>query len=424
LVGTPVAASILLLFHFGPLAQTSARRYVNHPAEMAEVVLFCCALAAFASKLWRARAERKACRGQLLPAWDGQPMPPSEAAGLLAGLNKWSSALGDTYLVQRLRAVLHFLGSRGSAAGLDDQMRTLADNDALTLEGSYALTRFITWAIPILGFLGTVLGITQAISGVTPEMLETNLSYVTDGLALAFDTTALGLGLTMITMFVSFLVERVEQGVLDQVDHYVDSQLAHRFEQAAGADGDFVAALRQNTQVLLQATEQLVQRQAAVWGQTLQELERRRAGVEDRLFRQLTAAVEGALDRTQETHARRLQALEQQALEQTAGFAQHLAGLGQAITEAGRQQQAGLSQIAQGMTAQAQTLAGLQADEQHLLRLQHTFEQNLAALAGAGAFDQAVHTLTAAIHLLTARAEGLPAGAVAGRLGMRPGAAA
>src|SRR5205085_5071560 len=121
---------------------------------------------------------------------------------------------------------LDFLKNRGSARGLDDQLRALADEDALALDGSYSLTRFITWAIPILGFLGTVLGITGAISGVTPEVLENSLSTVTDGLALAFDATALGLALTMTTMFLSFLVERAEQNILASVDRFVENQLA------------------------------------------------------------------------------------------------------------------------------------------------------------------------------------------------------
>src|SRR5262249_57583182 len=127
----------------------------------------------------------------------------------------------------------------------------------------------ITWAIPILGFLGTVLGITKAISGVTPERLENDLSTVTDGLALAFDATALALGLTMLLMFLSFLVERAEQGVLDMVDRYADAQLAHRFERTGPEGSEFVAVVRQNTAVLLRATEQLVQRQADIWTDTL-----------------------------------------------------------------------------------------------------------------------------------------------------------
>lgn len=93
---------------------------------------------------------------------------------------------------------------RGSAEDLDDQLRNFADADSIEFEGSFGLTRFITWAIPILGFLGTVLGITGAISGVTPEMLEKSMSTVTDGLALSFDATALALALTMVCMFLAF----------------------------------------------------------------------------------------------------------------------------------------------------------------------------------------------------------------------------
>src|SRR5205085_11744944 len=151
---------------------------------------------------------------------------------------------------------LDFLKNRGSARGLDDQLRALADNDALALDGSYSLTRFITWAIPILGFLGTVLGITKAISGVTPEVLEQSLSSVTDGLALAFDATALGLALTMVTMFAGFVVERAEQGVLEAVDRYAADQLAHRFERPGGGQGQALAAVQQNTRLVLEGLRQ------------------------------------------------------------------------------------------------------------------------------------------------------------------------
>jgi len=49
-------------------------------------------------------------------------------------------------------------------------------------------------------------------------------------------------------------------------------------------------------------------------------------------------------------------------------------------------------------------LTRVQEGEKQLIRLQEVLSQNLAALAGAGAFEQAVNSLTAAIHLLTARA--------------------
>src|SRR5262249_4484479 len=153
------------------------------------------------AKLFALRAERRALRAGVLPRWDGQAVAVEEAPRLLARLAAVPSRLRNTFLYQRVAAVLDFLACRKSADALDDQLRALADNDAMALDASYSLTRFITWAIPILGFLGTVLGITGAISGITPEVLEKSLSGVTDGLALAFDATALALSLTMTTMF-------------------------------------------------------------------------------------------------------------------------------------------------------------------------------------------------------------------------------
>jgi biopolymer transport protein ExbB/TolQ len=393
------------LIHWGPLRETTLRRYVSHPVECVEVVMFCGALGALGAKLWGYRTERRASRLAVLPPWDGQAVAVTEAGKLMAELNKLPRKWQSTLMVKRAAAILDFLCRRGSAAELDDHIRTLSDNDALALEGSYSLTRFITWAIPILGFLGTVLGITGAISGVTPEVLEHSLSTVTDGLALAFDTTALALGLTMATMFFSFLVERGEQGVLDVVDCYTDRELAHRFVRAAAEGGEFVEVVRRNTDVLLQACEQLVQRQTTLWTQALEESDRRRLQAEQSLQDRLSTPLEAALERTLQTHAQRLAALNQQTLAQDHAVGEQLVALADAVREAAREQQAALAQVAEGVARQVQALSRLQDGESHLCRLQETLNQNLAALAGAGAFEQAVHSLAAAIHLLTARSQ-------------------
>lgn len=411
LLGLPLAAGLLAMFHAGPWRDTPYQRYVSHPAEWAEVVLFCCAMGAFAAKLARSVVERRAFRAGLLPDWDGRPVAVKEATSLLARLDQLPRRLQRTFLGGRVAAVLHFLRDRGSANELDDQLRNLADTDALALEGSYALTRFLTWAIPILGFLGTVLGITDAIAGVTPEKLEESLGNVTGGLALAFDATALGLALTMITMFIGSVVERAEGGILERVDQFADRQLAHRFERSAAAVGDWAGVLEQQTQVLLQTMEQLVRRQAEVWAQALAEVDRRRAEADERQAQRMVAALEKALDQTLVTHTHRLMAWEQQAVERGAGVVERLAAQASAVCEAGREQQAAVAKLVQGIAGQAQMLARLQDGEKQLLRLQEGLHQNLTALAGAGTFEQALHTLTAAIHLLTTRsAAALPPG--------------
>jgi hypothetical protein len=327
---------------------------------------------------------------------------------MLSHLQSLPGRWQETYIVSRIRAILHFLWKRGSAGELDDQLRALSDTDFLALESSYSLTRFITWAIPILGFLGTVLGITASISGVTPDVLENDLSKVTDGLALAFDATALGLALTMITMFLSFLTEKAETRILETVDQFVDRHLAHRFERSAGPPGDFVAVLQQNTQVLLQAMELLVKQQAEIWAGAAARANQQRSETEARLGEQVTRSLEKALDRTLETHTQRLLAWEKQTNENHAAVVERLAARAAAVCEMGRDQQAAVAKLVQGLTGQAQFFGQLQDGEQQLLRLQESLNQNLTSLAGAGAFEQAVHSLTAAIHLLTTRSAGLP----------------
>lgn len=423
-VGVPLAAAVIGLIQYGPFRNTMAAKYTQHKCECVEVLLFCCAVSALGAKFWQSRTERAACRAAVLPPWDGQPAPVTTAGGLLASLDRLPQRFRNSYLVRRVGAVLDFLCSRGSANELDDQMRALADNDSVALEASYSLTRFITWAIPILGFLGTVLGITQAISGVNPEVLEKNLSTVTDGLAEAFDTTALGLALTMVTMFISFLVERVEQGILEAVDGFVDRQLAHRFERIAPESSEFVTVVRQNSQALLQTTEQLVRRQAEVWAAALAQVDKRRAEVETRQQERLTAGLESALERTLETHARQLAVLHKEVIAQSGGLVERLAVLATTVRETGREHLTAVAQTAQAVAATTAGLTRLEEGGKQLVRMQELLNQNLAALGEAGNFEAAVQSLTAAIHLLTARAGATASTAEGARRLARPGAAA
>ncbi len=401
LVGIPVSAALLYAIHAGPLAQHEAARYVKHPVECVVVVMFCMAVAALGSKFLASLRERAALRASLLPEWDNQPVPVAEADKLLADLDKQPRRYRNTYLGRRLAAVLEFVHNRRSAAELDDQMRGLADADAMSLEGSYALTRFITWAVPILGFLGTVLGITGAISGVTPEKLEHELNAVTDGLALAFDATALALGLTMVMMFLSFLTERLEQGILERVDATAERLLAHRFERVTGEGGAFVEVLRQSSQTLLQTSEQLVQRQAEVWAKAMEEADKRRIDAEQRSQGRLADVLENAIQKTLDAHSQRLIDVEKHSGNQASVLIEKLTALSTAVREAGREQQNLLAKVVQGLASQTDSLSRLQDGEKQLLRLQQSLQQNLDALAGSGAFEQAVHSLTAAIHLLT-----------------------
>jgi len=367
------------------------RRYLQHPVEKVEVVLFCCAVIALLVKLLDVPRQYLALGRPVLPTSAGEPVPAGDADTYLNMARQQPYWVRASRVGQRREAALHFVAARRSADGLDDHLRTQADNDAIALDGSYGLTRFITWAIPILGFLGTVLGITEAIAGVTPEVLEQSLSSVTDGLALAFDTTALALGLTMVLMLASFLVERAEQTLLSAVDARIEDELAHRFRRDAAVPA-------------LAGVEVLVEKQAEIWARSLEAIEQRAARQQE----MLTAALAQALQQTLAKHDAHLEALESrvqarhvQILEQMVVLADHCVKLGQ-------DQQAAVQRLAEGLLAQGKVWQQIQHGEQHLLALQASLQQNLAAVLATGSFDKAIEALLAAIHLLTARATPAP----------------
>jgi biopolymer transport protein ExbB/TolQ len=402
ILGLPLAAAVLATLHVGPLRNTPAYRYIEYPVENVEVALFCCALGTLAAKLWINRSEQRALSADVLPRWDGKPVPVADAAKLLAHVSRLPRRLQNTYLARRVSAVLDFLCQRRTAVDLDDQLRALADNDSLAMDSSYALTRFITWAIPILGFLGTVLGITGAISGVKSDDLE--LGSVTGGLAYAFDATALALGITMITMFCSFLTERAEGSVLEEVDRVIDRELAHRFQRGDSDLGPLAEGLRQNAAILLESMQQLVERQAAVWAQTMTETNRRAAEVEAISQERLGAALEKALERSLVAHDQRLKLVEKQAVDGTSRLLEDFGQVAVAVRNTGREQQEALARVAQGLAAHSSTLHQLLQGEKYLLQLQAALQHNLEAVSTTGAFEQALHSLTAAVHMLTARA--------------------
>jgi biopolymer transport protein ExbB/TolQ len=328
---------------------------------------------------------------KLLPRWDGKPIAVSEAASL-----EQSLALADgqsSMIVRRVSGVLNFVSSRGSANALDDHMRTLSDNDAIALDGSYALNRFMIWAMPILGFLGTVLGITEAISGITPEQMENNPGAVSNGLIKAFDATALALSLTLISMFFNFLVEKLEQGLLERVDHYVDAELAHRFVRTAANEVGAGSP----------ALQQLVETQISLWSASMEKAEQRWLRDGPKHLEQYAAALHQSLDAALTRFGQRIVETEKKLFDRQQVLVESVGKIAKTMNDNNQSHQLALARLTDAICLSVEMISKVQSSEAQMIQLQETLSQNLALLANSTTFEQAVESLTAAIHLLTTR---------------------
>lgn len=86
----------------------------------------------------------------------------------------------------------------------------------------YNMIRYITWLIPTLGFIGTVIGIGAALQE-TARMNgqgDNFIAAVTDKLAVAFDTTLVALVMSAILVFIMYIVQGREEKSLTQIGQY------------------------------------------------------------------------------------------------------------------------------------------------------------------------------------------------------------
>ena len=139
---------------------------------------------------------------------------------------------GESFLVNRVLRGLEHFRVRNSNPEVASVLTAQSDIDANAVQSSYAILNVFIWAIPILGFIGTVIGISAAVSGIDTSgditVLKESLSNVTGGLATAFDTTLIALVMSMFVMFPTSSLQKAEEDLLNSVDEYCNENLLKR----------------------------------------------------------------------------------------------------------------------------------------------------------------------------------------------------
>lgn len=370
----------------------------GHPIEYVETAMFFVGLAALGIKLLDVLHQHSTLDRVRIPTADETNSRPEDSGALLAELAQLPARLADSYLVRRLREALQYVQRKGSADELDEQLRYLSDVDAARQHDGFALSRLIIWAIPILGFLGTVIGITLAITNLSPEQLAARegVDALTHNLGVAFNTTATALALSMVLMFASFLIERIETELLAAVDERAADALVGRFEQLGGGTDPQVKSIRKMTDAVIHASEKLVARQAELWQGTIDSAHQQWSSLSGAAAQQTQQALEAALTNSLNRHAEHIAAAERQAGERTEQLSQRLAAAMISYAKATQHQQAELAR--QGEIMQRAIEASGKVTS-----LQEALNNNLNALAGAKNFEDTVMSLAAAIHLLNTR---------------------
>ncbi len=399
--GTLLCVAFYALIHYGLIGSDMVNRYfTGHPVEYIEAALFFVGVASLTAKGLDVVGQfGTLSQVQLVPRTEGG-QAISEVPGLIAALRELPGYIRNSYLVQRLTTTLEFVDRKGGGGGLEEELKHQSELDSMRQYEGFALVRMIIWATPMLGFLGTVIGITLALGNLSPQALvatpEKAMEGLLAGLSVAFDTTALALTLSMVLMFCLFIVNQMETSLLEAVDKRVDRELVGRFADVTVQADPQLASVSKMSQAVLQAVESLVERQAELWNQSLRESQQHWDHITKAAGTNIEACLESAFRRSIREHAQELARHEQDAQLRTDHRWEQLQSVLKDNAEVMRGQQVEL--VKQGdLMLQAINATG------EVTKVQHALNENMRSLSLMGKFDETVMSLSAAINILNAR---------------------
>jgi biopolymer transport protein ExbB/TolQ len=176
-------------------------------------------------KALKIRAQRQAMRLAFVPEDTGFVLNASTADAVVEAIDRAVDDPTRFLFLARCRNVLRMMRNLGRVSDVDEILASRADQDDGAMDSGYTILRGMVWAIPVLGFIGTVVGLTQTMAefgavldsaGNMAELTE-NLKKVLSGLETAFVTTAEALIAVIFIYLAQTLVRRADEELLDDM---------------------------------------------------------------------------------------------------------------------------------------------------------------------------------------------------------------
>jgi biopolymer transport protein ExbB/TolQ len=173
----------------------------------ATIILMFWALGIMAYKTVVQRRETMALESEILRLPDGLKILPEDTREYARQIESLSA---ETRRLLVPRALLGALARFGATRNVQDASTVahgICQSEAERLDSDMALLRYIAWAIPAIGFIGTVRGIGNALSQ-AHKAVTGDISGVTEGLGVAFNSTLIAL---LLSIFLMFLMQQLQQ---------------------------------------------------------------------------------------------------------------------------------------------------------------------------------------------------------------------
>lgn len=142
----------------------------------------------------------------------------------------------DTSLVKTLIASLRRYEATRDVQNASSVINLCIESTAMKLEAGNSMILYFIWAIPSIGFIGTVRGISLAL-GEADKALSGDIAGMTENLGVAFNSTLIALLISVVLMALLHLLQNLQDGLVVNIEEYCDRYLVQRLSDHSAVSG-------------------------------------------------------------------------------------------------------------------------------------------------------------------------------------------
>lgn len=187
-------------------------------------ILLLWALAILAYKSVATLRHRSLFQTELIPLSEGMRILPEDVRDLSRRIQALPPVQQRSLLPRSLSAGLQRFGASGSIQDVAGAVQAHCASEAERLDSDLAMIRYISWAIPSVGFIGTVRGIGEAL-GQAHKAIEGDIMGVTRSLGVAFNSTLIALLISIVLMFLVHQLQQLQERYVLDAEAYCEEHL-------------------------------------------------------------------------------------------------------------------------------------------------------------------------------------------------------
>jgi len=190
-------------------------------------ILMLWAIAIMAYKAFSLNKHRALLLLDLIPLAEGMRILPEDTHDLSRQIQALPPAQKEALLPRVLLSALQRFSSTRNIQDVSDSIHSYCDSYAERLDAELSMVRYIAWAIPSIGFIGTVRGIGQAL-GQAHKAVEGDIFGVTQSLGVAFNSTLIALLISIVLMFLLYQLQLLQERYVLDTEGYCEEKLTRQ----------------------------------------------------------------------------------------------------------------------------------------------------------------------------------------------------